>query len=225
MVIWKMNLWQLAMAGGPLMIPLLLCSIFALAISIEKFLYFSSFKTSTLKFRQRIFELIRDNKITEAVNLCDTEPSPIAKILKAGILKFGTSRDDIKEAIEEVSLFEIPKLEKHLSALATIAHISPLLGLLGTIAGICGSFYTIQIRSTSLNPVTPGDLAAGVWEALLTTAAGLVVAIPAFLVYHYFVHRVNTIVLEMERTATELVNVLCHLSDAQSAKFRGREEF
>ena len=220
MVIWKMNLWEIIKAGGPIMIPILLCSIISLAIVIEKLFYFSSLKTDTLKFKQRVFEMLKANKITEAINFCDTDSSPVAKILKAGILKFGATRDEIKEAMEDVSLFEIPKLEKRLSALATIAHISPLLGLLGTVTGICGSFYTIQVKSTSLSPVTPGDLAAGIWEALITTVAGLVVAIPTFVVYNYFVNRVNTIVLEMERTATELVNLLGHLSDSQSVKLR-----
>lgn len=220
MVIWKMSLWQLIAHGGPIMIPILLCSILSLSLVIEKFFYFSSLKTDTLKFKQKIFELLKADKITEAVNFCDTDFSPVSKILKAGILKFGGTRDDIKEAMEDVSLFEIPKLEKRLSALATIAHISPLLGLLGTVTGICGSFYTIQIKSASLSPVTPGDLAAGIWEALITTVAGLVVAIPTLLACNYFVHRVNTIVLEMERTATELVNLLGHLSDSQSVKSR-----
>ena len=220
MVIWKMNLWDIIKAGGPIMVPILLCSILSLAIVIEKFFYFSTFKTNTLKFKQKAFEFLKNNKITEAINFCDADTSPVAKILKAGILKFGATRDEIKEAMEDVSLFEIPKLEKRLSALATIAHISPLLGLLGTVTGICGSFYTIQVKSTSLNPVTPGDLAAGIWEALITTVAGLVVAIPTFVAYNYFVHRVNTIVLEMERAATELVNLLCHLADAQGSKPR-----
>ncbi len=215
-----MSLWQLITHGGPIMIPIVLCSILSLTIIIEKFFYFSSLKTDTLKFKQNVFELLKANKITEAINFCDTDSSPVAKILKAGILKFGATRDEIKEAMEDVSLFEIPKLEKRLTALATIAHISPLLGLLGTVTGVCGSFYTIQVKSTSLSPVTPGDLAAGIWEALITTVAGLVVAIPTFVVYNYFVHRINTIALEMERTATELVNLLGHLSDSQSVKLR-----
>jgi len=82
--------------------------------------------------------------------------------------------------MEDVSLFEIPKLESRLSALATIAHISPLLGLLGTVTGMTASFHTIQVRAAGLNPVTPGDLAGGIGEALLTTVAGLIVAIPTY---------------------------------------------
>ena len=115
--------------------------------------------------------------------------------------------------MEDVSLFEIPKLESRLSALSTIAQIAPLLGLLGTVTGMTASFHTIQVRASSLNPVTPGDLAGGIGEALLTTVAGLIVAIPAFVAYNYFVNRINHVVLDMERGATELTNFMCQISE------------
>jgi biopolymer transport protein ExbB len=137
--------------------------------------------------------------------------------MKAGLLKYGSPREEIKETMEDVSLFEIPKLERRLNALATIAHVTPLLGLLGTVTGMTGSFHTIQVRSTSLNPVTPGDLAGSIWEALLTTVAGLIVAIPTFVAYNYCVSQVNSHVLEMERAATELLNFLCQLSEVETA--------
>ncbi|MCM8800262.1 MAG: MotA/TolQ/ExbB proton channel family protein, partial [Candidatus Omnitrophica bacterium] len=142
------------------------------------------------------------------IQLCDEAKNPIANILKAGILKFDRSREQIKEAIEEASLYEIPILEKNLSMLATIAHISPLLGLLGTVTGMVRCFYTIQIKTSSFNPVSAADLAGGIWEALLTTVFGLMVAIPTFVAYNYLVSRLNNIILEMEKASTELVNFL-----------------
>ncbi len=213
MVIWEMNSLEVIAAGGPLMVPIILCSIIALGIILGKVIYFSQISTNTYKLKMDVFDLIKANKIKEAIHLCDQNLSPVAKILKAGILKFGTSREEIKESIEDVSLFEIPKLEKRLPALATIANISPLLGLLGTVTGLSGSFHTIQVRANSLNPITPGDLAGGIWEALLTTVAGLMVAIPTFVAYNFLGSRVNAFVLEMERAATELVNLLCNLSE------------
>ena len=216
MGIWEMNIGQLLKAGGPIMVPIWLCSIFAFAIVLEKIFYFSSIKTDVHKLKTEVFNFIKENKIREAMSLCDANRSPVARILKAGMIKFGASREQIKESMEDVSLFEIPKLEKRLNALATIAHVSPLLGLLGTVTGMCGSFHTIQVRSASLNPVTPGDLAGGIWEALLTTVAGLIVAIPTLMVYNYFVSKVNNIILEMERAATELVNLLCHLTETNA---------
>jgi biopolymer transport protein ExbB len=218
MGIWEINLWQLLLKGGPIMVPIVVCSLFALAIFLEKLFYFSSVKTNTISLKNKIFGLVREDNIKEAVAECAASPSPVAKILKAGILKFGCIRDEIKEAMEDVSLFEIPKLERRLTALATIAHIAPLLGLLGTVTGLTASFHTIELRAASLNPVSPGDLAGGIWEALLTTVAGLAVAIPTYVAYNYCVSRVNHFVHEMERAATELVDFLYHLSEQKTVQ-------
>jgi len=208
MDLYKMGLWQVFLAGGPVMWPILLCSIFALAIILEKFWYLNRIKIDTQKFLSDILEKMKRHEIKEALQICDSTKSPIAHILKAGILKYDRSREKIKEAIEDASLYEIPKIEKNLSALATIAHISPLLGLLGTVTGMVRCFQTIQAKTTAFHPVSPGDLAGGIWEALLTTVAGLVVAIPAFVAYNYLVSRINSFILEMEKAATELVNFL-----------------
>ena len=213
--IWEMNAWSLIKAGGPIMAPIFLCSLFALGIIIEKLIYFAMIKVNVPRLKRQIFEHIKSNRIKESVQLCDASRSPIAKIFKAGIIKFGSSREEIKENMEDVSLYEIPKLESRLSALATIAHISPLLGLLGTVTGMTASFHTIQVRAASLNPVTPGDLAGGIGEALLTTVAGLMVAIPTFVAYNYFVNRINHFILEMERAGTELVNFIYQMTQTR----------
>lgn len=216
--IWEMNAWKLILTGGPIMAPILLCSFFALGIVIEKLIYFSLIKTNIPQLKAKVFGLVKSNKIKEAIHLCDANPSPVAKIFKAGIIKFGGSREEIKESMEDASLFEVPKLESRLGALATIAHICPLLGLLGTVTGMTASFHTIQVRAASLNPVTPGDLAGGIGEALLTTVAGLMVAIPTFVAYNYCVSRINRFTLEMERGATELVNFMCHIAETGVAR-------
>ncbi len=206
MDLWKMSAWKIFLAGGPIMWPILLCSIFGMAIILEKLLQLHSIKIDTGKFLSSLFDSLRHNKIKETVKLCDATNAPIARILKAGILKYDRSRDEIEETMEDASLYEIPRLERKLNALATIAHISPLLGLLGTVTGMVRCFQTIQLKSSSFNPVSPGDLAGGIWEALLTTVAGLMVAIPAYVAYNYLVSRVNNIVIDIERSATELVN-------------------
>lgn len=208
MELYKMSLWQIFFAGGPVMWPILLCSVFALAIILEKFWYLHRISIDTRDFLNNILDKMKHHQIKEALQICDSTKSPIAHILKAGILKYDRQRSQIKEAIEDASLYVIPRLEKSLSMLATIAHISPLLGLLGTVTGMVRCFQTIQAKSASFHPVSPGDLAGGIWEALLTTVAGLVVAIPAFVAYNYLVHRVNNFILEMEKASTELVNFL-----------------
>ncbi len=208
MDLYGMSLWQLFIAGGPVMWPILGCSIFAVAIIIEKFWHLHKIKIDTNQFLNSVLERIKKHQIKEAIELCDKTKSPIAHILKSGILKFDRPRPQIKEAIEDASIYEVPKLEKNLTMLATMAHVSPLLGLLGTVTGMVRCFQTIQAKATTLHPVSPGDLAGGIWEALLTTVAGLLVAIPAFVAYNYLVNRVNNFILEMEKASTELVNFL-----------------
>lgn len=208
MELYKMSLWQTFLAGGPIMWPILLCSIFALAIILERLWYLHKIKINTQEFLNNILDKMKRHQIKEALQMCDKTSSLISHILKAGILKYDRPRPQIKEAIEDASLYEIPKLEKNLSILATIAHVSPLLGLLGTVAGMVRCFQTIQAKATSFHPVSPGELAGGIWEALLTTVAGLIVAIPTFVAYNYLVNRVNNFILEMEKASTELVNFL-----------------
>jgi biopolymer transport protein ExbB len=208
MDLYKMGLWQVFLAGGPVMWPILLCSIFALAIILEKFWHLHKIGIDTQEFLKNILDKMKRHDTKEALQICDSTKSPIANILKAGILKYDRPRPQIIEAIEDASLYEIPRIEKNLTTLATIAHISPLLGLLGTVTGMVRCFQAIQAKATSLHPVSPGDLAGGIWEALLTTVAGLIVAIPTFVAYNYLVSRINNFILEMEKASTELVNFL-----------------
>ena len=208
MDLYKMSLWQVFLAGGPVMWPILLCSVFALALALEKFWYLHKISIDTQEFLNKILEKMKRHDSKEALQVCENNKSPIANILKAGILKYDRPRPQIIEAIEDASLYEVPRMEKNLTALATIAHISPLLGLLGTVTGMVRCFQTIQAKAVSFHPVSPGDLAGGIWEALLTTVAGLIVAIPTFIVYNYLASRINHLILEMEKASTELVNFL-----------------
>ena len=201
-------MWQIFLKGGPLMWPILLCSVFALAIIIERVWYLRKIQIDTRQFLNRILDKMKRHQIKEALEICEAKKNPISQILKAGILKYDRGRQQIKEAIEDAALYEEPHLERNMSALATVAHISPLLGLLGTVVGLVGCFQIIQAKSTALQPVSPGDLAGGIWVALLTTVAGLIVAIPAFVAYNYLVSRINNFMLEMEKASTELVNFL-----------------
>ena len=201
-------MWNVIQKGGPIMYLIILCSVVALAVVIERLYHLYRAKINIDKFMESISNTLRRNRIMQAIDLCEKTPGPIAHIIKAGILKHDRSRQEIKEAIEDAGIYEVPRLEKNLGALATIAHISPLLGLLGTVTGMVKAFQVIQEKATSLHPVGPGDLAGGIWQALITTAAGLIVAIPTFVAYNYLVSRVKNFILEMERTATDLINVL-----------------
>jgi len=201
-------MFDIIQKGGPVMYPIIFCSVIAFAIVIERFYHLYKAKIDTKDFMNSVEITIKRNRIAEAIKICEKTPGPISHIVKSGIMKHDRSRQEIREAIEDAGHQEVPRLEKHLSLLATIAHISPLLGLLGTVTGMVRAFQIIQEKSASFNPVSPGDLAGGIWEALLTTVAGLIVAIPTVVVYNYMVNRVDEFILEMERSATEVINIL-----------------
>lgn len=201
-------MWEFIIKGGPIMGLIILCSITAFAVFLERMWYLRNAKIDTGKFMQAISNKVKNNKVMEALDMCNTTKGPIARILKSGIMKYDRPRREIKEGIEDAGIHEVPLLERNLNVLATIAHITPLLGLLGTVVGMLKAFQVIEEKAMSMVPVNPGDLAGGIWEALITTVAGLSVAIPTYVVYNYMVSRVDNFVLEMEKSATELVDVL-----------------
>jgi len=201
-------MWEIIYKGGPIMGLIILCSVMAFAVFLERMWHLRNAKIDTKKFMQNIANKVKNNKVMEALDMCNATKGPIARILKSGIMKYDRQRTDIKEAIEDAGVHEVPLLERNLGVLATIAHISPLLGLLGTVVGMLKAFQVIEVKAMSMVPVNPGDLAGGIWEALITTVAGLSVAIPTYVAYNYLVSRVDNFVLDMEKSATELVNIL-----------------
>ncbi|MGI6460175.1 MAG: MotA/TolQ/ExbB proton channel family protein [Candidatus Hydrogenedentales bacterium] len=201
----EMQIFKVIMQGGVLMIPIGLCSIVALAIIIERFYSLRRASIDTREFMDTMRQVLRQNRIQDAVEICDEVDAPIARIMRAGILKYNRSKEDIREAIEDAGHLEIPRLERYLSAMATCANIAPLLGLLGTVAGMIKAFAQIQALE---GLVSPSDLAEGIGNALVTTAAGLTVAIPTLVAYNYFVSRVENMILEMEISSSELIELL-----------------
>ncbi len=201
-------MWEFMQKGGPIMWPILLCSVISFAIVIERLIRLKQEQIDTKSFMEQISKSLKRNKIMEALDLCERTGGPIANILKAGILKHDRPRAEVREAIEDASMHEVPRLERNLPVLATVAHVAPLLGLLGTVTGLVSAFQVIEVKASATNPVSPGDLAGGIWEALLTTVFGLCVAIPTYVAYNYLVSRVDGFVLEMERSATDLLNIL-----------------
>ncbi len=191
--------------GGPLMYLILLCSVIGLAVFLERVFHLHRARIDTDKFMAKIRSLLGEGKIEEATELCEETPGPVAHILKAGLSKHSAPRSEIREAVEDAGVHEVPRLEKNLVVLATIAHIAPLLGLLGTVLGMIKTFMTIEEMEGIVNP---SDLAGGIWEALLTTAFGLLVAILAHVAYNLLVSRVGGMVLDMEMSATEITNLL-----------------
>ncbi len=201
----EMQIFNVIMRGGILMIPIAICSIVALAIILERFFSLRRASIDTREFMDMMRQVLRQNRMQDAVEICDEVDAPIARIMRAGILKYNRAKEDIREAIEDAGHLEIPRLERYLSALATCANIAPLLGLLGTVAGMIKAFAQIQALQ---GQVSPSDLAEGISNALVTTAAGLSVAIPTLVAYNYFVTRVENMILEMEISSSELIELL-----------------
>ncbi len=197
--------FELISQGGFLMWPIMFCSCVAMAIIIDRFRFLRRATIDTREFMDTMRQVLRQNRIQEAINICDETDAPVARIMKAGILKNTRGKEEIREAIEDAGNLELPHLERHLSALATCANIAPLLGLLGTVTGMITAFAQIQNKRGQVNPA---DLAEGIGSALVTTAAGLTVAIPILVVYNWLVTRVDNMVVEMEISSAELVELL-----------------
>ncbi|MEA3485094.1 MAG: MotA/TolQ/ExbB proton channel family protein [Candidatus Aerophobetes bacterium] len=198
---------QALIKGGWLMIPLGLCSIFALAIIIEKFISLGVIEHKADRFVKTMGEILvsdDDKKLDKIIALCEMTPSPLARILQAGIKKKDGGRAEIKEAIQDAGSLEVPYLEKHLRILGTIITISPLLGLLGTVMGMIKAFNVISVQGVG----KPGALAGGIAEALLTTAVGLSIAIPSLIFYNYFSHRTDRLIRKLEEASTDFLESL-----------------
>jgi biopolymer transport protein ExbB len=190
--------------GGPVMVPLLLCSVISLSIMVERCLSLRRNRILKYDVLQRIEELLRDRKIPEASTLCKRYPSSMTRILLAAILNHDKSRQEIKEIIEDAGRQEVPVLERYLTILGTIASISVLLGLLGTVMGMIRTFNAIA----ALGYGHPEALASGISEALVATATGLAIAIPTLVLYNFFTSKVDSLVIEMEKNSLRMLSIL-----------------
>lgn len=208
---------QYLILGGPAMVPIFLSSVAALAIMVQKYNDFKKIKADRLHLKRDVFALIRENKIKAAILACEKYPSPLGRVLKSGLLQFGNTREGIKDTVNTAISLEIPRLERGLVPLITIANAAPLFGILGTVLGMAMIFQTISVRTAAMDPVTLPDLAGGVWQALLTTIAGLVVAIPSFVAYNYFVTKVNKSTNDLERAGEELSHLLTRLNESSNS--------
>ncbi len=194
--------------------PLAICSVVALTFIIERLFTFvrSRSRIGTEQFIASIADSLRKENIMEAVSTCEEAGGPLANVLKAGLLRYSQAqieerditKEEIQEAIEEASLLEIPELERNLPVLGTVAVVSPLFGLLGTVTGMITAFTTIALEGTG----DPQQLAGGISQALLTTAGGLTVAIPCLIFFQLFDSWVNRHMVEISQVSTEIVNQL-----------------
>ncbi len=199
-------LFKLFVDGGIVIMSVIFaCSIIALSIIIERFFYYKKISKNDEKIVERIVNAINHGRYDEALAICDNMPTPVTNLMKAGINHREFSDSQIQEYIKDAASLEIPKLEKFLTTLGTIASIAPLLGLLGTVTGNMEAFGVI---GTGAGLGNMEQLAQGISKALLTTAFGLIVAIPATIFYNHLTNKVNNMILQLEIKANELVQLL-----------------
>jgi biopolymer transport protein ExbB len=180
-------MWPTFLSQGGLMIWVILCtSAVAIVVFIERVLHYHRAQINSMEFLNGVRNVLKRANVVEAISICDATPGPVARLVKVAILNRDKGRDGVREALEEAGL-------------------APLMGLFGTVLGFIKIFTALQTKTTI---PTMQDLSGGVWQALICTAAGLAVSIPCYAAYNYLVSRVNAIVLDMEKAATEIANIL-----------------
>lgn len=197
-------MFEIVQSGGWLMVPIVLCSIVAAAIILERLWTLQPGRVVPAELTDKVWRWIESHQIQDKHIAALQANSPLGRILAAGLANRHRSREVIKEAIEDTGRHVVHELERFLGALGTIAGISPLLGLLGTVVGMIKTFNAITTEGVG----NPGALAGGIAEALITTAAGLSVAIPALIGYRYLRGRVDSLVVQMEKEAMRLVQAM-----------------
>ncbi|MGA7160115.1 MAG: MotA/TolQ/ExbB proton channel family protein [Bacteroidota bacterium] len=194
-----MNILEFFLKGGIIMWPILFCSLVAVAIIIERFVVLHGAKIDTKSLMLKLRSALSRNDVVGALNACAQSNASVPTVLRKGIAGLEGGHEGVRAIIESAGKEEINRLENHLGILANIAGIGPMLGFLGTVVGMINAFRTIEMLGGNVNS---GNLAGGIWEAMLSSASGLIVGIPALGFYNYFVGRVSQITFSLE-TATE----------------------
>ena len=201
----QMNILDLAMKGGWIMVVLLLLSVIAIFIFIQRFMIIRRANKKDVEFMNRIKDYIHDGKIDSAINLCRKTKNPSARMIEKGISRLGRPMNDVLVAIENVGNIEVAKLERGFPIIATIAAIAPMVGFLGTVTGMIRAFFDMANAGTNVDVAL---LSSGIYEALVTTVGGLVVGIIALFGYNYLVSQVDNVVNNMETRTMEFMDLL-----------------
>lgn len=201
----KLSIWELCSQGGLLMIPLVLLSVVCIYIFIERAIVINRATKHDESFMKRIKDYIHEGEIESAMNLCKKNDSPYARLIAKGISRIGRPMNDVLVAIENTGNIEIASLGKGLPWLATTASGAPMLGFLGTVIGMVQAFFDIASQGTAASIAT---FSAGIYTALVTTVAGLIVGIIAMFAYNYLVARINSVMNMLESKSMEFMDLL-----------------
>jgi biopolymer transport protein ExbB len=201
----KLSYWELALKGGWIMIPIAVLSIIAVYIFIERYFEIKRASQTDINFMNKIKDYIHDDKIDSALALCQSTNSPVARMIEKGLQRIGRPLNDINAAIETVGNLEISTLEKSLPALATVSGAAPMIGFLGTVIGMIRAFYDM---ANAGNNIDVSLLSNGIYTAMVTTVAGLMVGIIAYLAYNILVAKVEKVVFQLEANTSEFMDLL-----------------
>jgi len=201
----SLSIWDLALKGGWIMLPLAILSVIAIYIFIERFLIITRATKFEDNFMNNIRDFIHDGKIDSAVALCKSTRGPLARMIEKGVMRIGKPLNDINAAIENVGKLEVSKLEKNIAALATVAGAAPMIGFLGTVMGMVRAFYDMAMAGNNIDIAL---LSEGIYQAMVTTIAGLTVGIIAYICYNILVARIEKVIFLLEARATEFMDVL-----------------
>jgi len=206
--IWRDYILRYFTEGNAILIIIAGCSLLAMTIFFERLMHLKKSEINTNTFVIHLRKVIQDQNIIEGVRICEETGGAIAHIVKVGLMKHERGREEIEASMEIAALSEIARLEKNAKMLSIISHITPLIGLLGTVLGFLQAFS--EMRVSGLMDISTTSVGESMEYALVTTAAGLVVAIPTLVAYNYLVSRIKGLVLEMQITASEVVDLLCN---------------
>jgi len=201
----SLSFWNLAFKGGWVMIPIILLSFIAVYIFFERYFVIRKLSKEDINFMDRIKDFIHDGKIESAQTLCQSIDSPTSRMIEKGIQRIGRPLNDINAAVENVGRLEIYKLEKGLPTLATVAGAAPMIGFLGTVMGMIIAFYDMSNAGSNINVAL---LSNGIYTAMVTTVAGLIVGIIAYFAYNILVAKVEKIVNQLEARTSEFMDLL-----------------
>jgi biopolymer transport protein ExbB len=218
------EVYEFLAKGGWLMIPILGSSVIGLAFFLERLWALQRAKIVPPRFVEVVKKMLREKRFDEAEGLCQTNEAPIAAMLEAGIQHAGQERDVIKEVMLEKGEREMFFMERFTNALGSIATVTPLMGLLGTVVGMISVFQRVVNQAGAGGVVDAGGLAAGIWEALITTAAGLTVAIPVYLGYRYVIALIDRYAVEMEDISLTALDYLVPENQAGVSQRRDPDE-
>lgn len=194
--------------GGPMMYPLLVFSLLALTFIIERAIALRRAKINVNEFLSKVRKALLVNRdVRAAIKVCEEYKGPVASVVKSALLKYGHPREEIEKNIESAAIFESGRLERGLMVLSSTANVAPMMGFLGTVTGMIRSFATLATQGLT----NPGAVAAGISEALITTATGLFIAIPAQLGYNYFMSRINKFMRDIETASNMLMETFVEM--------------